>query len=361
MENTTFQQFRDGIFGSLGEQLKAIIQMGTPGGRRDARLEFQIRASGLGESVPSEGGFLIQPNFIDQLISPIWSEGLIPSRVTKLRMSNGNETTIPAIDESSRADGSRWGGVRMYWEFEAEEKTKSKPKFRKVNIHLNKLIGLCYMTDELSIDSALLESVVSKAFQAETDYMLTDAVVNGTGAGMPLGIINAPGTITQAKEAGQAEDTIIYNNIVNMWARLIPSSRANSVWMINQNVEPQLNDMASVVGAAGIPVYQPAGQVRRSATPLLFGQPVLLLEQCPTLGDAGDIILGDLSKYAAVDGGSLNRDVSIHVRFVYDERILRFVYRVDGQPILHRPVTPKNSTVSVSHFVILAKRELEAQ
>ena len=356
MERLITDDMREQQFGSLGEQLKAIIQIGTPGGRRDARLEMQIRASGMSESVPSEGGFLVQPKFIDQLIAPVWSEGEIPSRVTKLRMSNGNESTIPAIEEISRADGSRWGGVQMYWECEAEEKTKSKPTFRMVTVALNKLIGLCYMTDELSADSALLESIVGRAFQAETDYMLTNAIIKGTGAGMPLGIITAPGTITQAKETGQPEDTVIYDNIVNMWARLIPSSRAKSVWMINQNIEPQLNDMVSIVGTAGVPVYQPAGQVRRSATPLLFGQPVLLVEQCPTLGDPGDIILGDLSKYVAIDGGSLRRDVSIHVRFVYDERVLRFVYRVDGQPTLHRPIVPINSLTTVSHFVILGER-----
>jgi len=271
-------------------------------------------------------------------------------------MSNGNESTIHAIDESSRANGSRWGGVRMYWECEAGEKTKSKPKFRMVDIALNKLIGVCYVTDELAVDSALLESVLSMAFQAETDFMLTDAVINGTGAGMPLGIIGSPGTITQARETGQAEDTIIYANVVNMWARLIPSSRANSVWMINQNAESQLNEMVSIVGAAGIPVYQPAGQSPDHPTPLLFGRPVLLLEQCQILGDPGDIILGDLSKYIAIDGGSLRRDVSIHVQFVYDERVLRFVYRVDGQPILQRPITPANSNTTVSHFVILGER-----
>ena len=116
MKRLAFPEEVDTHFRSLGEQLKAIIQMDTPGGRRDARLEMQIRAMGMGESVPSEGGFLVQPNFIEQLILPVWDEGEIPSRITKLRMSNGNESTIPAIDESSRANGSRWGGVQMYWE-----------------------------------------------------------------------------------------------------------------------------------------------------------------------------------------------------------------------------------------------------
>lgn len=344
----------DIIFRTLGEQLKAIIDMGTPGRPQDKRL--QLRSSGLAESTPSAGGFLIQSNFVDMLLKPVWDEAEIPRRVSKIRMSNGNETTIPAIDEDSRADGSRWGGVQMYWLCEGEEKEESKPKIRQVNIKLGKLIGLCYVTEELAADSSLLETLIPMAFQAEADFMLTEAIIRGTGAGMPLGIINAPCTITHAKETAQAADTVVAANIIGMWARLIPTSRRNAVWLINQNIEPQLHGMVIIVGGGAVPIYQPAGQVSDSPYSLLFNRPVIPVEQAATLGDLGDITLADLSKYVMVDGGSLRRDVSIHVRFIYDERILRFVYRVDGQPILNRPVTPKNSSMTLSHFVILEAR-----
>lgn len=344
----------DIAFRTLGEQLKAVIDMGTPGRPDDMRL--QLRTSGLSESSPSAGGFLIQPNFVDTLLMPVWDEAEIPKRVSKIRMSNGNETTVPVIDESSRADGSRWGGVRMYWKCEAAEKTKSKPKIRQVGLKLNDLVGLCYVTDELAADSALLGTLIPLAFQAEADFKLTDAIIHGTGAGMLLGIVNAPCTIAQSKETAQAANTIVAENIINMWSRLIPTSRRNAVWLINQDIEPQLHGMSITVGGGAVPIYQPAGQVNNSLYSLLFNRPVIPVEQAATLGDLGDIILGDLSKYVAVDGGSLKRDVSIHVRFIFDEQILRFVYRVDGQPVLNRPVTPRNSTTTVSHFVILEAR-----
>jgi len=344
----------DITFRTLGEQLKAVINIGTPGRPDDMRL--QLRSSGLSESSPSAGGFLIQPNFVDMLLAPVWDEAEIPGRVSKLRMSNGNEAVIPAIDESSRADGSRWGGVQMYWKCEAEEKTKSKPKFRQVGLKLSDLIGLCYVTEEMAADSALLNTLVPLAFQAEADFKLTEAIIRGTGAGMPLGIVNAPCTIAQSKETAQVADTIVAENIIRMWSRLIPTSRRRSVWLINQDIEPQLHGMVITVGGGAVPIYMPAGQVSDSPYSLLFGRPVIPTEQCSTLGDLGDIVLCDLSKYVMVDGGSLRRDVSIHVRFIYDERVLRFVYRVDGQPVLNRPVTPKNSTTTLSHFVTLEAR-----
>lgn len=34
-----------------------------------------------------------------------------------------------------------------------------------------------------------------------------------------------------------------------------------------------------------------------------------------------------------VDKGGVSQASSIHVRFLYDEQVFRFIYRVDGQPI----------------------------
>ena len=45
-------------FGSFGQQLAAVMHAGMPGGRVDPRL-FTMAASGLNETVPSEGGFLV--------------------------------------------------------------------------------------------------------------------------------------------------------------------------------------------------------------------------------------------------------------------------------------------------------------
>ena len=60
---------------------------------------------------------------------------------------------MPGLDENSRADSSRWGGILYYWLNEAGTKTSSKPKFRKIEMALEKCIGLCYLTDELAEDA----------------------------------------------------------------------------------------------------------------------------------------------------------------------------------------------------------------
>jgi HK97 family phage major capsid protein len=49
-------------FRNLGEQLMAVYRSASPGGSIDARLSTRA-ASGLNESNPSDGGFLVQQDF----------------------------------------------------------------------------------------------------------------------------------------------------------------------------------------------------------------------------------------------------------------------------------------------------------
>lgn len=198
--------------------------------------------------------------------------------------------------------------------------------------------------------------MVTEGFRSEFEFKLVDAIINGTGAGQPLGILNSGCMVSITKESGQSADTIVYENVLKMWSRLMASSRPNSVWLINQDCEVQLNQMSLAVGTGGIPVYVNGGAQNQPYS-TLFGRPVIALEQIPTLGDTGDIILADLSKYVAIDKGGIKNDVSMHVRYIYDESVFRSVYRFDGQPLLASAITPfSGSSNTLSHFVKLNER-----
>lgn len=147
-----------------------------------------------------------------------------------------------------------------------------------------------------------LDNFLAEAFQAEFEFKLVGAIINGTGAGQPLGILNRGCVVSVSKESGQAADTIVWENINKMWARLLPSSHQNSAWLINQNVLPQLYTMSLTVGAGGIPVYMPAGGASGSPYSTLFGRPVIPIEQCQTVGTTGDIMLCDFTNgYIGID------------------------------------------------------------
>lgn len=342
-------------WGSLGVFMRSVHSAGTPDGLTDVRL---LRAaSGLNESVPSDGGFLVQKDFATELLKKTHDTGVLQSRTRRMPISsNSNGTKVNGIDETSRADGARWGGIRAYWADEAELKTKSKPKFRQMSLDLNKLVGLCYATDEALQDAAQLEATINEAFPEEFGFKLDDAFMNGDGSGKPLGIMKGPGLITVDAEVGQTADTFIAENVYEMYSRLWTRSMGSSAWFISQDVWPQIFQLHQVVGTGGVPLFIPGGGINAAPNGTLMGRPIVPIEQCQKLGDKGDIVFADFSQYIHADKGGIESAMSIHVRFIYDESVFRFVYRIDGQPIWNSPLTPFNGGPTVSPYITLAER-----
>jgi len=345
-------------FNSLGEQLASVIQASRPGGRVDPRL--YNTATGLNEDggtpAGSDGGFLVQTDFASGIAKQVFETGVIASKCGSLIVSSGaNATTINGIDETSRATGSRYGGVRGYWMGEAAEKTASKPKFRQIELKLKKLAALVYATDEVLADASQLESIVSEACVNELRFLLDDSIINGVGTTQPLGVLQSGALVTQDAVSGQGAGTVIAENVISMWARLFAASRPNAVWLINQEVEPQLIQMKYEGTAGGIyPVYLPPGGLSTAQYGTLFGRPVIPVEQCAAVGTVGDIILGDFTNgYILARKGDIKGDMSIHVRFIYDESVFRFVMRVDGQTVRASALTPYKGSKTQSHFVAL--------
>lgn len=343
-------------FRSFGEQMMAVMKAGTPGGPTDLRLS--TRATGLNEGTPSEGGFLVQTDFSADLIKRTYETGVLAARCKRLAVSgNSNGIKVNAVNETSRADGSRWGGVLAYWKAEAAAKTPTKPAFRQIDLDLKKLVGLCYATDELLQDANALQEVMMQAFSEEFGFKLDDAIINGTGAGQPQGILGSGALVSVAIETGQPADSLQPENIIKMWSRCYARSRLNAVWLINQDIEPQLFTLGIAIGTGGSTVYMPPGGLSGQPYGTLFGRPVIPIEQCATLGDKGDIILFDPQEYVLADKGGMQSAQSIHVMFVYDESVFRFVYRVDGQPIWAAPLTPyKGAANTQSPYVTLDAR-----
>jgi len=349
------QQADEKEWRSLGEFLGAVMKSATAG-ETDRRL-VESRQLGLNEGVPAEGGWLVQTQHVNELLKRTYELGVLASRVRKIPVAaNANGLTINAVAENNRATGSRWGGVQSYWLHEAGTKTPSNPEFRQMELKLKKLIGLCYSTDELLQDTTALESIISQAFSEDFAWMIDNAIFRGNGVGQPLGITGHAATVAVGAEPAQPANTILFENIVNMWSRAWGRGRGNSVWLINQDIEPQLFTMSLAVGVGGVPVYMPAGGASASPYGTLFGRPVVPIEQASTLGTVGDITLADLSQYLMIDKGGMQTASSIHVQFVTDQSVFRFVYRCDGQPMWNLPLTPANGTNTLSPFVQLETR-----
>jgi HK97 family phage major capsid protein len=341
-------------FKDFGEQLTAVYKAAVPGGKVDDRLNIKAAASGANESVPSDGGFLVQQDFIQQLLEDTYTTGKLVNRTQKIPISpNSNGVKINGVDEKSRANGSRYGGIQVYTEAEADLHTGSKPKFRQIELNLHKVTGLFYATDELLQDASALSAWIMNLFPLEFGFKIDDLLIRGTGAGECQGILNSGALITIDAEKGQAAKTIVTDNILKMVARC---NARNPVWYINRNTIPQLFQLGITKGATFIPIYIPAGGISGKPYATLWGFPVEEIEQCDTLGTKGDILLADFGEYDFIDKGGIDSAVSIHVRFLYDEQVFRFIYRCDGQTVRSTPLTPFKGEDTLSSFVALATR-----
>jgi len=346
-------------FKNLSDFALAVKHASFPGNNPDTRLIniAQKAPSGLGEQTGSDGGFLIPPEFSSKILERMYADSALLQRTDQYTIT-GNSLVFPRNNETSRATGSRWGGVRAYWLEEGNQVTNSKPGFGRLTLNLHKLAVLIYCTDELLQDSGgmALEQYLLRVGSEEINFLVSDAILNGTGSGQPQGILNANCLVAVTKENGQAASTIVHENIVKMWSRLWAPCRQNAVWLINQDVEPQLHTMTLNVGTGGLPTYLPPGGLSDKPYATLLGRPVLPVEQCSTLGTQGDIILADLEHYVTISKGIIESAMSMHLRFDYDELAFRLIFRCDGQPWWATALTPYKGTNTQSCFIALGTR-----
>jgi len=336
----------------LGDMLRDVARSAYGVGEAKDRL---VKAS-LNTETGADGNFLVPPDFIGGMLEQAMAESQLYSRATELQIM-GNTANIPAVDEESRADGSRFGGIAVYWVREGSDGTYKQPKFRNLDLKLAKIMGLVSVTDEMLEDSALLASWVQQAFPAEMAFTLDQALFDGDGNGKPLGIMNSGALVTVAKEGGQSADTIVYENIIKMWARMPAARMARANWFCTQQALEQFPLMKLDVGTGGSAVFLPAGGASERPYATLMGRPIIPIEQAATLGDLGDIVLADMSDYIAITKGGLKTAQSIHVDFDKAKTSFRFIRRVNGAPYTRTPLVSRAlSTFTTSPYITLAER-----
>ncbi|HKV74579.1 MAG TPA: phage major capsid protein [Gemmatimonadales bacterium] len=354
-------------FASFGEQVFAICQAGMPGGRVDPRLRLinehalKISAgpSGMSEGIGADGGYFIAPELLPGVFEPVYAEDPILSRVTRIPIgSNTNGAKYNVVDEVNRGNGTRWGGISMAWGGEADTAAAAKAKLRQLVHDLKKLIGVAYLTDELMQDTTMAEALLTKAFQAEATFMLTDAIFRGTGAGQPLGWLNSGCKVTQAIEGTQTianSATFLGLNVSKMMS-LVPSGLWNDiVFLYQQELLPYI--VNATAGSSGVvPLFIGAGGLTNKPFDTILGRPAFPSEFCEAVGTPGDLIAVVPSQYHLADKGGPTQAQSVHVRFIYDETALRITLRADGQPLWLKSVTPFKGANARSPFVVLNTR-----
>lgn len=334
----------------------AEVSHGRSVDKRLLDLQTKAAGTGLNEGDSEYGGYLIPEEFRNQLLEIAIKKSNILNMAMMIPMAT-NVLNIPYVAGSDRSGGLVHGGIEFKWLDEEGTKTETRPKFGKIQLRLKKCAGLVYASDEILEDSPIsLEPLLTRMFSDALSWQLDNVFINGSGAGKPLGVLNAPCLVSVAKETGQDADTILYENVLKMYSRMWDKS--NAVFMANDDTFTQLASMSLSVGTAGAPVWLPAGGASGKPYDTLMGKPLIFTEHCQKVGDAGDILFADWSQYLVgqKSGGAVQFASSIHLKFDQDQTCFRFVFRVDGQPWWSAPLTGRYSTATLSPFVTIAER-----
>lgn len=348
-------------FANLGEFAMGVRMLGSGNHENETVKKLMNAATTYGnEGSGVDGGFLVPPEFSRQLWQKVEAEENLMDRCSQLTPS-GNSMSIPK-DETTP-----WGtaGIRVYWEGEASQMTQSKAAFEMATFRLYKLTALVPASDELIEDATGYESFIMAKVPGIMSATINDKIVSGNGAGQPLGILSSPSLVSVAKQTSQPADTVWHKNIAKMWSRMYAPWRRNSIWLINQDIEPSLMGMAfqaagsssDLPGTSAVPAYLPPNGLSQSPYGTLMGRPVVPVQAAKTVGDQGDIILVDLKQYWVLRKASgLKTDTSIHLYFDQNVTAFRFVFRMNGQPAWSSAISPQNGSNTLSWAVVLDAR-----
>ncbi len=346
-----------GEFKSFSEFVRAGLE-GAKSEKFNGRVHSHLKAiQGMSETIGSDGGYTVFPEFNNNIIDRVYNNDLWG--MTDNYSVSGNSMTFLANAETSRANGSRHGGLRGYYVGEGSTITKSKPTTREVTLKLVKIGVVAYLTEELLADTGTaLQQYVTRKVSEEFNFMLGDGLINGTGVGQLHGMLNFPSLVSVAVESGQvAPNYFQTENIVKMASRFFAPNFGSAVWLHNQDIGPYINTMTLGIGAAGVVTFMPPGGLSGSPYSTLQGRPMIPTEFNATRGTQGDLLLADPGQILTISKGGVAQAVSSHVEFLTDQLALRFTIRVNSGPWESAPITPyKGSANTQSNFVTLDTR-----
>jgi len=340
----------DSLFNTAAEYLHSISDHAF----KDDALANKLGTlkNAMSSIKPSDGGFLIPEVLRAELLRVSLEKAVVRSRARVIPMDSLT-VPFPTVDATSNVS-SVYGGVVGYWTEEGATLTESKPRFGRIELKANKLVLYTEVPNELIRDAQpSMEAFIGEIFPEALAWFEDIAFFIGGGVGEPLGFLNASATVFPDRVG--TGDTVVWADIVAMYARMLPQSLDRAVWIVSPNVLPQLLTMT--VGSGNAAVWIGGGNFPSGADnpPMtMLGRPLIVSEKAKTLGTPGDINFVDFGFYLIGDRQAMSARQSEDFRFNQDVTAFRVIERLDGRPWLQAPITPQNNGDTLSPFVGLA-------
>lgn len=338
----------DGEFEDFADFVRAVIRSDMQR-ERDPRL---VRVNGAGEkkaALTGEeldlGGNLVPEEFRPRLMMLMLQPTSIRPRCMSIPMGSSS-IKLPTIRSESHANGQVFGGIEFYWTQRRARIERTEPDFAMVELTARGLKGAIDLPNELIMDSFIsVPSMMMTLWSMAVPWIEEMNFLRGSGAAQPLGILNCDARVQVARNGGG--NAFELEDAAKMLARMMPGSRGRAVWMMNQEIIPDLVTMTN----GQVQAWQPA--LREGMPDTFLGRPLIWNEHMSASGEEGDVALVDWMYYIIADRMALTMRASEHEEFSDDMTVMRGVTRFDSQPWLDTPLTPAQGDDKLSPFVIL--------
>lgn len=348
------------VWKSSGQMLQDILlaKQNKIGAEGRARLDkYDEMVNAFSPHIPNEGGFLIPEEFRTEIATRALEGAIVRPQAQVIPVPTG-KFRWPVNDMTTEV-GEVYGGIAFAWLDAGETFPEVEATFAALAMEAHKLGGLASVPNEMIRFAPALEAWLRQYLPLGIREFEDRAFINGNGVDKPMGGLNLanPALITVSKESGQPADTITWNNVLAMFARMLPESYGTAEWDITPDAIPEIHTMALPVGTGGSAVMFGEGQGPSKLPMSILGAPIRYTRKAPgVLGDQGDISLVDWSQYAVADTLGVTFDTSEHSSFRSDKTDFRILLYVDGQPAQLSPLTPQNGGPTLSSFIQLETR-----
>jgi hypothetical protein len=201
---------------------------------------------------------------------------------------------FPAVQESSRSTGQRWGGIQATWGLnETSLPAATDGKVSLATFDNQRLLIYTQVSRDVWQDSESLARWLSYIAMSEIRFSIELAVINGITNG-PTGIVNEPCTVTVPK-GSLTSGTIGATAIDAQWSALSAGSKERAVWHANDDTIQAIDQLA-VSGQFPEGLYFPRGYMGNQYAQIK-GADLIPNEACPIIGTPGDLIAVDWSDY----------------------------------------------------------------
>ena len=296
-------------------------------------VDWNEKTSTMSGLTSTDAGALVPVEFLATVIEFATAQSRILPQLWRIPM--GGQTTV--VPQLSQTAGSYFGGILLFHPEELVSKTITEPTFDYKTFTAKKLIGLCPLSDELIMDSAInIINYITGVFVRAYQYTTEGEVIAGLGTGGQMTGILTDAAINLVGRTTNLQ--VKYEDILNLESA-IDENFQDLTWLTRRAT---LNYLRRQKDTVGQPVYRDPYPMAQ--TPSILDYPIIKTRNVPALGLKGDIILGDLGYYMWAVRQEMTIDLSRERYFEYDATALRFVMRQDGKPGVPIAFAVLNST-----------------